>query len=176
MRVWSARVRARFHCTARPSLPLEPRCISTFVLIESNYLPCAFFIRPCSGLFTFGNHNHPLCACCGGTSCVAAASRRPHASAGRLRGRNGRILGQNCSCRARLPLKLRIRAARAALVRFNSVCSAVMAGQARGAARWPLGLEHCVFQPCLSFQNGNLHITQNSTNSIEGVLFPLIVN
>jgi hypothetical protein len=24
--------------------------------------------------------------------------------------------------------------------------------------------------------NGNLHITQNSTSSIEGVLFPLIVN
>jgi len=51
-----------------------------------------------------------------------------------------------------------------------------VAGQARAAARWPLGLEHCVFQPCLLSKNGNLHITQNSTNSIEGVLFPLIVN
>ena len=52
--------------------------------------------------------------------------------------------------------------------------------EARGvcflSAPLPLGLQHCVFQPCLSFQNGIFHITQNSTNSIEGVLFPLIVN
>ena len=127
------------------------------MLIDSYYLPCSFFIRPCSGLFTCGNHNHPLCACCGGTSCVAAASGRLHASAGRLRGRNGRILGRNCSCRARLPLKLRIRVARSALVRVNSVCSALVAGQARAAARWPLGLEHCVFQPCLSFKRKLTH-------------------
>ncbi len=152
-----------------------PTSRTSLMHCNSYHLPCSFFIRPCSGLFTCGNHNHLLCACCGGTSCVAAASGRLHV-AGRLRGRNGRILGRNCSCRARLPLKLRMRTARAALVRLNSVCSARMAGQARAAARWPLGLEHCVFQPCLLSKNGNLHITQNSTNSIEGVLFPLIVN
>ena len=36
----------------------------------------------------------------------------------------GGKLGRNCSCRARLTLKLRMRTARAALAQINSVCSA----------------------------------------------------
>ena len=96
----------------------------------------------------YRNHKHQLRACYSRTSCVPAASGRLHV-AGTAELWAGRILGQNCSCRARLTLKLRMRSARAALVRINSVCSALMAGQARAAARCPLGLEHFLFQTCL---------------------------
>ena len=123
------------------------------------------------------NHKHQLCACCCGTSFVPATSGLLHvAGTAGTAGREDPWTELLLYCRARLTLKLRMGSARAALVRVNSVCSARVCRAGASRSLWPLGLEHCVFQPCLSFQNGNFHIDQNSTNSIEGVLFPLIVN
>ena len=48
----------------------------------------------------------------------------------------GSQLGRNCSCRARLTLKLRMGSARAALAQINSVCSTLICRE--GPSRSPV--------------------------------------
>ena len=81
----------------------------------------------------------------------------PPALLGAFGGWAGRILGRNCSCRARLTLKLRMRSARAALAQINSVCSARICRA--GTSRSPLaaGARALFFKPCFSY-NRDRHV------------------
>jgi hypothetical protein len=98
-------------------------------------------------------HTHTLEDLVGSCDLRVSSSWVPHI-AWSVGSRAGKKLGQNFACRALLTLKPRVSLARSVLALINSVCSARVAGQARAAARWPLGLDHGVFEPCF-LTNGN---------------------